>query len=255
MNRKKLNDLEWLEFDLLANTGKVWHAVFLRSGGFSGGQFASLNVCLEVGDVPENVNANLKCIQEHLKATIPAWNRLVGSNNVHGKALGLVDHKSPNLLPNCDGLLTQTPGISIITQHADCQVALFYDPINHAAATVHAGWRGSAVNIYAHAIAQMQHYFHSHPADLLVCISPSLGPLKAEFINYRTELPQIFWPFQVRPNYFDFWAISEWQLKEAGIQPEHIEVARISTYENSADFFSYRRDRVTGRNATCITLK
>ena len=122
-------------------------------------------------------------------------------------------------------------------KYADCQIALIYDPVNHAAANIHSGWRGSVANIFQEAILGMQQNYGSHPSNLLVCISPSLGPDEAEFIHYRKELPEPFWDYQVRPTYFDFWSITEAQLQAAGILPHHIEIARISTHANSKDFF------------------
>src|SRR5262249_11397000 len=96
--------------------------------------------------------------------------------------------------------------------------------------------------------------FGSRPEDLLVGISPSLGPHSAEFKNYRTEFPQELWGFQVRPEYFDLWALARHQCEECGILPQHIEIAEICTYANPEDYFSYRRDGVTGRNATVAAL-
>ena len=63
---------------------------------------------------------------------------------------------------------------------------------------------------------------------------------------------------QVRPNHFDFWAISRRQLVEAGLRPEHIDTAGLCTRCNQ-QFFSYRRAAktaggVTGRNGSIIGL-
>ncbi len=260
MRRHQHNQIEWLEFELLADFPRVKHAIFLRHGGFSQGPFASLNAGLHVGDCTEHVQSNLQAIEEQLKKHVPGWKRLVFGRGAHGKAIAAVHDPSryspysPFPLVDFDGLMTSTPGLSLMMTHADCQAALFYDPLLHVAANIHAGWRGSVTNIYAEAVKRMQETFGSHPANLLVCISPSLGPDEAEFIHYRSELPEEFWSFQVRPTYFDFWAISEYQLQAAGILPHHIEVARLSTYANAHDFFSYRRDKVTGRHAACMTL-
>jgi len=109
-------------------------------------------------------------------------------------------------------------------------------------------------NIYAKTIQKLTE-LGSKPKDLLVCISPSLGPEKAEFINHKTELPESFLPFQVKENYFDFWEISKWQLEEAGVQEKNIEIARICTFCDEKDFFSYRRDTKTGRTGTVIALR
>lgn len=254
MQRQQKEKIEWLEFDLLSDLPRVKHAVFLRHGGFSGGPFSSLNAGFHVGDQSEHVKGNLRQIQDQIQRQVPDWKHLISGRGCHGKDIALVDERDSQVIPDVDGLITSTPGVTLMMKHADCQVALFYDPIHHAAANIHSGWRGSVANIYVEAIQAMHQSFGSDPRDLLVCISPSLGPDEAEFINYRTELPEEFWHFQVRPTYFDFWSISEFQLQEAGILPHHIEVARLSTYANSFDFFSYRRDKITGRHASCITL-
>lgn len=254
MRRKQSGQVEWLEFDLLSDILKVHHAVFLRHGGHSQEPYGSLNTSFNVGDCAVHVNANLKSIQALLKNRCPNWVNLVRGIGIHSKSIAIVNEQSPQIIPNCDGLMTATPGLSLMMGHADCQVALFYDPINHAAANIHAGWRGMVANIYQETIRVMQKTFRSDPANLLVCITPSLGPDEAEFIHYAYELPEEFWPFQIHPTYFDFWAIAEYQLQRAGILPHHIEIARLSTYSNPHDFFSYRRDKVTGRHASCLTL-
>jgi YfiH family protein len=254
MQRQQHHQIEWLEFDLLQDLPKVKHAVFLRHGGCSEGPFGSLNTGFHVSDKADHVQVNIERIEAQLQCEVPNWSNLVCGRANHGKSIALVNERSPREVMDVDGLITVTPGISLMMKHADCQVALFYDPKHHAAANIHAGWRGSVANIYHEAVQYMHQAFGSHPADLLVCISPSLGPDEAEFIHYRSELPEEFWPFQVRPTYFDFWSISEYQLQAAGVLPHHIEVARLSTYSNPYDFYSYRRDKITGRHATCITL-
>lgn len=254
MQRKKLQDMEWLEFDLISDIPNLKHAVFLRHGGCSEAPYASLNTGFHVGDNPTHVRENIERIKIQLKREVPNWNNLVWGRANHGKSIAIVGQQSPEEIADVDGLLTSAPGVSLMMKHADCQIALFYDTQHHAVANVHAGWRGSVANIYSETIQYMKQAFGSNPAELLVCISPSLGPDEAEFIHYRTELPDEFWPFQIRPTYFDFWSISEFQLQNAGILPHHIEVARLSTYSNALDFYSHRRDKISGRNATCITL-
>ena len=254
MQRKKNQEIEWLEFYLLSDIPTLKHAVFLRHGGYSEGVYGSLNTGFHVGDNPQHVRENMHLIQQQLKSEIPKWRSCVWGRANHGKSIATVDEKSPEEIVDVDGLLTKTPGVTLMMKHADCQVAIFYDPIHHAIANIHAGWRGSVANIYQEAIKSMKQRFGSNPADLLVCVTPSLGPDEAEFIHFQEELPKEFLPFQVRPTYFDFWAISEFQLKEEGVLPHHIEIARLSTYANSHDFYSYRRDKRTGRHATCMTL-
>jgi hypothetical protein len=246
--------IQWLQFDLLSDIPQIRHAIFLRHGGYSEGPYKSLNLGLQIGDDPSHVQANLELIEKQLQREIPAWKKLVWGWGCHKDFIEEVDMNSPQIIPECDGIISHIPNITLMMKHADCQVALIYDPVLHVIGNVHAGWRGSVLNIYAKAIEKMKGRYGSNPADLLVCISPSLGPDEAEFMHYHHELPEDFWKFQVRPTYFDFWAISEYQLQAAGILPHHIEIARLSTYSNSYDYFSYRRDKITGRHATCITL-
>jgi polyphenol oxidase len=254
MQKYKENEIEWLEFDLLADIPKLHHAVFLRSGGSSQGSFASLNTGFHVGDSPSEVTLNLEKIEKHLSSSIADWKGYISSRAIHGKKIYVVDVDTPNDISGFDGIMTAIPNRTLIMKHADCQIGLFYDPINHVAANVHAGWRGTVADVYAEAIQNMKNSFGTNPANILACISPSLGPDNAEFINYKNEIPEEFWHFQIRPFFFDLWSITEMQLQTAGILPHHIEIARLCTYANSHDFFSHRRDKITGRHASCITL-
>lgn len=254
MQRQKYHDIEWLEFDLLNDIPNLKHAIFLRQGGCSEKLYASLNTGFHVGDNHDQVRENIERIKVQLQNEVPNWSNLTWGRANHGKSLAVVNNQSPEEIIDVDGLLTNIPGVSLMMKHADCQVALFYDTQHRAIANVHAGWRGSVANIYSEAVQYMRQAFDSNPSEILVCISPSLGPDEAEFIHFQTELPEEFWHFQVRPTYFDFWSISEFQLQNAGILPHHIEIARLSTYSNPLDFYSYRRDKITGRHATCITL-
>lgn len=255
-NMQHLHDgqLEWLEFELLADIPSIRHGVFLRQGGYSQGVFASLNASYLVGDQIEHVTANLQMIETHLHKQLPNLKKIVYARNCHDTFIELIHANSPTEILNCDGLMTSTATLPLIMKHADCQIVIFYDPIHHAVATIHAGWRGNVKNIFEHTLNKMKSQFGTNPADLLVCISPSLGPEEAEFIHYKVEMPEDFWQFQVRPTYFDLWSISEYQLQNLGILPHHIEIARLSTYSNPHDYFSYRRDKITGRHATYVAL-
>jgi len=241
---KKHNDIQWLEFELLADC-PLTHGCFMRHGGCSSGLLSSLNLGRHVGDDPENVQSNFSKVKDALSLS-----QLVSAKICHGAT---VTDIASNNNPISDGLMTRVKNLAISVSQADCQAAIFYDPINHAMANVHCGWRSSVLNIYDVTVNSMRSTYGSNPADLLVCISPSLGPEYGEFTNYRQELPESFWDFQEKPLHFDFWAISEWQLKLAGVLSHHIQVARIDTYSND-DYFSFRRSRHCGRQATLCVL-
>lgn len=236
----------YYQFQLLCDQPRLKHAVFTRHGGVSEGSFSSLNVGLSTGDNHESVHGNIKKIEESfgLKA-------IYSAHQCHGKEIWQVEPEGKPIA--ADIVTTSHRECPLMIKHADCQAAILYDPIQHAVSGVHSGWRGSVLNVYAKTVSHMQQKYGSKPENLLVGISPSLGPQSAEFIHYKKELPESFWGFQQKPNYFDFWQISRFQLEQCGVLPDHIEIAEIDTYTDD-DFFSYRREKVTGRNGTMVCL-
>lgn len=248
------NGLEWLEFDLLSDIPGLKHAVFLRHGGLSQDPFKSLNVSYDVDDKTKYVDGNIKIILDEFKRNCPTISSIKWAKQNHKKTISLITPDSPQETNNCDALVTTSSGVTLMIKHADCQAAIFYDPKHRVVANVHSGWRGSALNIYGETVQYLKNTFGTNPSELLVCISPSLGPDDAQFVNYKEELPEEFWSFQTAPYYFDFWSISEMQLQNAGVLSHHIEIAKISTYSNPHDYFSYRKNNETGRHGTCVAL-
>lgn len=250
MLRKQHGAIEWLEFDQFQDFKRLSHRLYLRHGGVSVGNYGTLNFSFKGGDNDTHVEQNYNLIKE----LSPKSNKIVRAAQCHSARLAKVTDSSPEVEFSCDGLYTLAQQAMLMILHADCQAAIFYDPIRHVLANIHCGWRGNVQNIYREAIFALKRDFGTKPEDLLVSISPSLGPEQAEFTNYRTELPEEFWQFQVKPYYFDLWAISRWQLEKEGILPHHIEIAQICTKSNPSDYFSYRNVKQSGRHATCAML-
>lgn len=229
---------------------KVSSASFSRHGGASEAPYHARNVGLHVGDDEALVLRNRALIKEELGLA-----RLVSAKQVHGDSILNADWlpDADEEHPGHDALMTNIPGLGLMIQQADCQAVMLYDPEHGAVANIHAGWRGSVQNIIAKTVAAMNAAYGTRPAGLLAAISPSLGPCCGEFIQYRTELPLSFHAYQVRPNHFDFWAISRDQLRDSGVHIEQIEIAGRCTVCDG-DYFSYRREGVTGRFASVIGM-
>lgn len=242
--------LSWLEFKLFGPYPDLAHGVFGRKGGMSVGRYASLNASMSVGDSPANVKENRNRIAKALDIE-----HLVIPHSSHGAAVSRVTKENWQETHQADALFTTEKNFGLCVTHADCQIGFFYDPVHRAIAIAHSGWRGSVQNIYANVVKALKEEIGSNPADLLVAISPSLGPDHAEFMHYKEELPEEFWRFQVKPHYFDFWEISRMQLTGCGVRPEKIEVAGICTYCAEEDYFSHRREKNAGRNGSVLALK
>lgn len=245
---KKKDNIQWMEFELFQDHPEVAHGIFLRHGGFSSGEFGSLNFGRNNGDCDDKVTRNINKARESLEIS-----RMAFCNQVHGA--DVVQAETDGFLGAADAMSTIIPGLGLLIKHADCQAGLFYDPVKKVVANVHAGWRGNVLNIYASTVKHMHECHGSNPEDLKVGISPSLGPQNAQFINYKSELPEHFWRHQISPLYFDLWEISRQQLMEAGVNEKNIEISKICTFANPEDFFSYRRAKKSGRHGTFIALK
>lgn len=248
MIRKEKNGIEWLEFELFQQFSKLRHGIFLRKGGVSVGALNSLNIGFKSND-KENVLVNLSRALSCLE--LKEWR---SCQSDHGDCLiALEDHPlEPQF--SYDALMTRKKEVGLVITHADCQAVILYDPVTNSIANVHSGWRGSVLNILGKAVLHLQERFGAKPQNIFAGISPSLGPDEAEFIHYKKELPESFWPYQVKENYFDFWEISAMQLQRAGVKCAHIDIARMPTKQNEEDFFSYRRDKSMGRNASIAAL-
>ena len=257
--RKKTEQPVCHTFESLAGIPGLVQSVFTRHGGVSAPPYSSLNVAWNNGDSPDAVGENLMRVKKTLR-----MEHLVSGLQVHGATINEVDeqtlaggerHGPVVLAPPGDALVTKLRGVGLMIKIADCQAIFLVDPGRGVIANIHSGWRGSVQGLPAKVVQFLHERFGCRPRDLYAAVSPSLGPCCGEFRNYREELPPSFWPFQSSPQYFDFWAISRWQLVEAGLRPERIEVAERCTVCETHDFFSYRGERTTGRMAAVIGWK
>jgi purine-nucleoside/S-methyl-5'-thioadenosine phosphorylase / adenosine deaminase len=244
------------QFSILKSIPGVRHGIFTRQGGTSQGRYSSLNLSFSVGDDPQKVRRNRELI---LKAF--PLQHLISLRQVHGKKTVIIQNepaKVSHLAPESisgDILLTRLPKQGLMIKQADCQSVILYDPEHRAIANIHCGWRGNVGDVIAEAVKKMGINFGSRPSNLIAGIGPSLGPCCAQFINYQKEFPPSFWSYQTHPFYFDLWRLSRDQLIASGILKDRIEIAGLCTSCQTSDFYSYRRERKTGRFATVIALE
>ena len=251
------NGISFYQFENLAASRGISHKIFSRNGGSSRPPYASLNVTFGIGDEDKNVVRNRGLISRSMEV-----NELVFTRQVHGANIAVLDRENPaqgpasNSEPTAaDAMVTDQLQKHLVIQVADCQAVLLYEPVRQVIANVHCGWRGSIQNIIGLAVETMVHRFDCGPDNILAGVGPSLGPCCAEFINYKAEIPQAFWKYKDSDNHFDFWSVSRDQLAQAGVAANNIESSRICTRCNTAEFFSYRAENITGRFAAVIGLR
>lgn len=248
---KKTNPIICFEFELFQPYSHyLRHCCFTRQGGVSQAPYDSLNVSYSAGDNIDHVYENKARIARYFSV---ASDKLFDVEQVHGNAIEkAISTKTSH--KKADILLSNTVSNVLMIKHADCQAALFYDPVHQAIAAAHAGWRGLVQNVYTKTIQAMSQEFNSHPKDVLVGISPSLGLLHSEFRSWKEEFPEPLWKFCSHNHHMDLRAIAHEELISAGILPKHIEIAPQCTFEEPDLFFSYRREQITGRCASCIQI-
>ncbi|PZD93880.1 peptidoglycan editing factor PgeF [Paenibacillus sambharensis] len=151
-----------------------------REGGVSGEPWRSLNCAFHVGDDPEAVIRNRQLVTEALGWTLEAW---TCAEQVHGTAVFRVMGKDrgsgsvsrESAIPGADAIMTDVPGVLLASFYADCVPLFFLDPVNHAAALAHAGWKGTVGGIARNTIEAMSSAYGTDPASLRCAIGPSIG--------------------------------------------------------------------------------
>ena len=228
--------------------------------GNSQGKYGHLNLCHYVNDNPDHVahNRQLFCQYHNLNPNTLFIPRQTHTNNV--KEVGTEFD-----FENTDGLISNLKGSCIGINTADCLPILIYDPTHHAAATLHAGWRGLVGKIATKGIALMKEKYNSTPSELLCAVGPAIS---TEAYEVGDELKPLFTEagFPIAEIFIDRkdWAKSHLDLKAAikyelhcnGIAEHNIEISNICTYQNSAKYFSARKLGIdSGRIFSGIILK
>ncbi len=172
---KKFDSLEYLAAENIAAP----HAFTTRLGGVSKDYLESLNLGAHRGDDLQNVIQNYGILGAHLGFAIP---QMVLTNQVHGDTVRVVtksDAKnsiSNRDYPECDGLITNDPGVALMVFSADCTPILFCDPVSGAVGAAHAGWRGTALGIAGKVVSAMAENFSCDPKNICAAIGPNIGP-------------------------------------------------------------------------------
>jgi len=177
---KKQNDLEYL----VAESITVPHCFTTRHGGVSTGSQTSLNLAIGRGDSPENVEKNLRILTGSLGMD---FDKLVLTRQTHSDIVRAVTDADCNGCfhrdyPECDALVTNTPGVCLLVFAADCTPILFHDPVTGAVGAAHAGWRGTVQSIAAKTVAAMVAQYGAKPENIRAAIGPNIG-----FCHFETD--------------------------------------------------------------------
>ena len=267
LNIKEKNGVVWLSFPALEESGLVSHSFSTRIGGVSKGVFSSMNFSFTRGDEPEHVMENYRRMAEIL-GTAPE--KMVLSYQTHTTHVRKVTEEDegkgivrPRDYQEVDGLITNVPGITLVTFYADCVPLYFVDPVHRAIGLAHSGWRGTVAGMGACMVRYMQEHFNSRPEELVAAIGPSICvdcyEVSEEVAEqFREGFPEdVLQPGKAPGKYqLDLWKANQSILLRAGIQPEHMAVTNVCTCHNPEYLFSHRASHgQRGNLAAFLMLK
>ena len=233
---------------LVAEGIAVPHAFTTRLGGVSTGHFASLNIALHRGDRSENVAENYARLGKTIGFDPQ---RLVLAHQVHGDAVRVVTEEDclgldHHQYPECDGLITNTPGVTLVVFTADCTPILLSDPVTGAVGAVHAGWRGTAEDIAGKAVKKMVEELGCCPENIRAAIGPNIGDccfqtdgdVPAAMVETFGSAVEEFIRAAGEKFYVNLKAINALALRRAGVK--QIEISTECTLCSPEKYWSHR---------------
>lgn len=249
----RINEVEFYTAPNISNTGFVRHFFSTRIGGISTGQYESLNLGIYTNDLTENVQFNMNKIFAAAKMN---RDKMTFLRQVHSDKFFVVSKDNYEDINGQygDALITSEKGIAIGVFTADCVPIILADVKNKIAAVVHAGWKGTALNITGKVLDYMNVHMGTDTKDVTAAIGPSIGPCCYEV---GAEVAEKFSFVYENKNkfYIDLWRENINQIIDVGVPKERITSSSICTSCNCDKLFSYRRESGnTGRLAAFIEI-
>lgn len=228
-----------------------------RAGGSSQGVYGSFNLGTHVGDAARDVLSNRQMLSDSLREPAAATLDFAWLNQVHGTALVGAEHALRESL-DADASWTRRMGLACVVMTADCAPVLITDRCGSFVAACHAGWRGLADGVIENTIARLP-----SDDDVLAWIGPTISQAAFEvgsevlhqLVALDSENASFFLPVERRSTHFkaDLSGMVKHALLRAGVA--EVSVQADCTFADAERFYSYRRDGVTGRQASLIFIK
>lgn len=241
-----------------------------RWGGISEEPFNTCNLGLHVGDDASKVFANrTRFLHDAFEADL---GQAVCCQQVHGDKVLKIDksHQGRGAflyeesLPDYDAMITDEPGVYLLTFYADCIPVYFFDPVHRAVGIAHSGWKGTMQQIAVTTLTAMQQQFASRCDEMYAAIGPGIAACCFEItadLAHKVDIAfsdfhDIIYHKEYSSIYWDLPETNRQMLIKQGVIPDHIISSKLCTSCHPEHFFSYRRDQgKTGRMGALIALE
>jgi YfiH family protein len=266
----KQGNIEYFEAAAWRAHPFLTHAFCTRRGGVSEGAFASLNMSLKEGDTDENISKNWDMVAAAFGISRRNFFQV---HQVHGDRILTIDDAEPRTFDQedlkYDAIITNRPGLALCMKTADCVPVLMVDTEKRIVAAVHAGWRGSALNISGKVLKLLSERYGTRPQDVQAAIGPAIGACCYEV---DAKVYEAMESHPARDKIFDptsgpgigtglgKWKLNlslanRYQLQELGVPGGNIHDADLCTSCAGKWFYSHRKEGgITGRQLNFIML-
>lgn len=233
---------------------QITHGFSTRLGGVSGDFHASLNF-RGSGPEPDSMDNVRENFRRFCTALGTSSEDLVLSVQVHQDTVRHVtaaDRGKGLALPadyTADALVTDEPGLNLMVFSADCIILLLHDPVTRSIGAVHAGWRGTALDLPTKTVAEMGRLFGARPEDIRVAIGAGIGPCcfethsdvpDAMTASFGSAVTEYIAPLGEKWT-VDLKGINAWRLRQAGVLPDSIDVCPLCTACRPDLYWSHRK--------------
>lgn len=256
-------------FPSIERTGAAVHAFTTRLGGVSEGEFSSLNLSFHRGDKREAVEENYRRLSLALGVSYDSFVCSAQTHTTNVVRVGKADAgrgiTGDRAFADVDGMVTDEPGVTLVTYFADCVPLYFVDPVRRAIGLSHSGWRGTAGRMGRVTLEKMKREFGTDAADVVCAIGPSIcrdcyevsedvaEVFRKEFAGQECEI------ISAKGNgkyQLDLWRANEIVLLAAGVKQENIAVTDVCTCCRPKLLFSHRASRGRrGNLAAALALR
>lgn len=257
-----------LTFPILEQLPGIVHGFSTRLGGVSQGDVGTMNLSFSRESSRQNVEENYRRLA---KAIGYEPERLVCSRQTHTTNVRVVTEEDCGIgfcrsgdYDNIDGLVTNVPGIPLMTFYADCVPLLLADPVHRAIGCAHSGWRGTAANMGKAALEVMKREYGTEAKDVITAIGPSICQDCYEVsedvidqfreVYHRKIWPDLFYEKQNGKFQLNLWEACRQNFLMAGVLPEHISLPDLCTCCNPKFLFSHRASRGNRGNLVAVVM-
>lgn len=230
---------------------------FTTTRAFAGKSLSPFDRCnlgSRCDDDPDAVAANRAALIRNLALpSPPRWLQQVhGTRVVEFES----DDDSAASEPEADAAISRVPGVVLAVLTADCLPLLLAAADGTEIAAVHAGWRGLSAGVIESCFARMR----TPPGSVQAWLGPAIGSsayevgadVRSACCDADPGAASAFEP--TRPGHWlcDLYALARRRLQALGVA--HIAGGDLCTWSDPQRFYSYRRDRITGRMASLVWI-